>query len=620
MGMHRISLGSWRVNQPVRRLWSLVTPLLLCLFVAMPAASEPVPWRRGNVDLQAANEPLNVFLARILTWQGISASISATVATGRVNGRFRGPAQTIFQDLSETYGLTSYFDGSRLHIYSLAENESKLLQLAPADVPRVERMLREMRLEDRSFPLRIDKTEGTLYVGGPPKYVEVVADVVAAVSQAPQGLRQDVRIFPLRHARATDSVVVIGGVETTVPGVARILAEAVRDATPPASETRLMPRTVKGLQGKGLISIGRTPRAVDAPGGALETGNANAGGAGAPAGTASGTSAVPSSGNAVTPLDGGERTPGRLFTRAADDAQPAQRESRPASVTADVRTNSVIVRDAPERMAMYAELVKQLDTELPLVDIEATVIDISGGKSEQLGIDWRLKTNRVDISSSPNGLAGTGAPPRNDANDLLFGSAMLSAGRGMVGTLMLGNELKYFVSRINALAEAGDAKVASNPRIVTLNNHEAVLQSTRDFYVRVAGRDQVDLFPVSTGLTLRVTPTLVNDAKGQRFKLVVRIEDGNTDAGGQVDQIPVVSRQAISTQAVVGDGESLLIGGYVVEERREGKTGVPVLSSLPIVGALFRQSTNEYRRMERMFLITPRLARPTPPQGEEPKP
>lgn len=621
MGLRRMSLGSVRVRQPVRRLWRLwhlVTPLLLCLFVALPAASQPVPWRRGNIDLQAANEPLNVFLARILTWQGISASISATVATGRVNGRFRGPAQTIFQDLSETYGLTSYFDGSRLHIYSLAENESKLLQVLPADVPRVERILREMRLEDRNFPLRIDRTEGTVYVGGPPKYVEVVADVVAAVAQAPsrQALRQEVRIFPLRHARATDSVVVIGGVETTVPGVARILAEAVRDALPPAPEARLMPRTVQGLQGKGLISIGRAPRAGDAPGSALGSGNASAGATGAP----SAMSPMPPSGNAAASPDGGERTPGRLFTRAADDAQPAQPENRPAAVTADARTNAVIVRDIAERMPMYAELVRQLDTELPLVDIEATVIDISSGKSEQLGVDWRLKSRRLDISSSPNGLAGTGETPRNEANDLLFGSALLSAGRGVVGTLVLGNELNYFLSRVNALAEAGDAKVAANPRIVTINNHEAVLQSTRDFYVRVAGRDQVDLFPVSTGLTLRVTPTLVSDAKGQRFKLVVRIEDGNANAGGQVDQIPVVSRQAISTQAVVGDGESLLIGGYVVEERREGKTGVPVLSSLPIVGALFRQNSNEYKRIERMFLITPRLARPTQSQGEEPKP
>lgn len=619
MGTCLNALGAMRVSRLARRLCRLVAPLLLCLLVALPAASQSVPWRRGNIDLLAANEPLNVFLARILTWHGISASMSASVATGRVNGRFRGPAQTIFQDLSETYGLTSYFDGSRLHIYSLAENESKLLQVQPADVPRVQRILREMRLEDRSFPLRIDKTEGTIYVGGPPKYVEVVVDVVTAVAQAPsrQAARQEVRIFPLRHAKANDTVVVIGGVETTMPGVARILADAVREAaSPPPPDTRLMPKTMQGLRGAGLISVGRAPRAGDPQGATPGAGNGGAGALGLQPVALMGPA---SSGGAASPSDGGDRATARLMARTADEAQQPQAESRAAAVIADTRTNSVIVRDLAERMPMYAELVSQLDTELPLVDIEATVIDISGGKSEQLGIDWRLKAKQLDISSSPNGLAGTGRTPRNDANDLLFDSALASAGRGVVGTLVLGSELNYFLSRVNALAEAGDAKVAANPRIVTLNNHEAVLQSTRDFYVRVAGRDQVDLFQVSTGLTLRVTPTLVNDAKGQRFKLVVRIEDGNSNAGGQVDQIPVVSRQAISTQAVVGDGESLLIGGYVLEERREGKSGVPVLSSLPVVGAFFRQTSNEYKRIERMFLITPRLARSKQSQGDEPK-
>jgi type III secretion protein C len=87
-----------------------------------------------------------------------------------------------------------------------------------------------------------------------------------------------------------------------------------------------------------------------------------------------------------------------------------------------------------------------------------------------------------------------------------------------------------------------------------------------------------------------------------------------------VDQIPVVSRQAISTQAVVGDGESLLIGGYVIEERRDGKTSVPGLSSLPIIGALFRQTSTEYRRVERMFLITPRSGRPSQVPREAPTP
>jgi type III secretion protein C len=578
---------------------ALCLALVLCLGTVPPASGQAIPWRRANIDLQASNEPLNVFLARIVTWQGISASISATVASGRVNGRFRGPAETIFRDLADTYGLTWYYDGSTLHVASLSENESRLLQVPPHDLPRVERILREMRLEDRRFPLRIDATEGTIYVGGPPKYVEVVSGIVDAVAQAPSrpASRLETRVFTLRHARAADTVVGIGGVETTVPGVARVLAVTMGNAEPRQTESRTLPRTVPGLQGTGLVSIGRGQRGAEPP-----SGTAAASGAGAEAGV------------------GADRGSAKSVPRVSADPGPSASEVRASSVTADLRTNSVIVRDVGDRMPMYADIIRQLDVELPMVDIEATVIDVSGGKSEQLGIDWRLHGNKVDISSSPNGLAGTGREPRNSANDLLFGGGLASAGRGLIGTVVLGNERSYLLARINALAESGDARVAANPRIITLNNHEAVLQSTSDFFVRVAGREQVDLFQVSTGLTLRVTPTLVDDAGGPRFRLVVKIEDGSSGGSSQVDQIPVVSRQAISTQAVVGDGESLLIGGYVIEERRDGKTSVPGLSSLPIVGTLFRQTSTEYRRVERMFLITPRSGRPSQVPREAPTP
>jgi type III secretion protein C len=280
-------------------------------------------------------------------------------------------------------------------------------------------------------------------------------------------------------------------------------------------------------------------------------------------------------------------------------------------------------------------VISSLDIETPLVEIEATVIDVADDKSEQLGIDWRLHSRRVDITSSPNDLAGNGSGTgtgtgRNLANDLLYTGDLLSAGRGLVGTLLFGNERRYFLSRLNALSERGDANLISRPRILTTDNHEAVLQSTKEFYVRVAGREQVDLFNVSLGMVMRVTPTLVEDEQGRRFKLQVRIEDGNTNSGQQVDQIPVVNRNAISTQAIVGDGQSLLIGGYINEERSTTNASVPGLSSIPVLGWLFAQRGNTVRRNERMFMITPRLvdvrapsenppltpAKPVPPADE----
>ena len=145
----------------------------------------------------------------------------------------------------------------------------------------------------------------------------------------------------------------------------------------------------------------------------------------------------------------------------------------------------------------------------------------------------------------------------------------------------------------------------------------------------MAGERQVDLFNVALGLTMRVTPTLIEDNQGRRIKMIVRIEDGNTNSGRLVDQIPVVNRNSISTQAIVGDGQSLLIGGYVLEENSGGKVGVPVLSDVPVLGWLFGQKSTKVRRVERMFLLTPRVitlsdlpkpALPAPTTGLAPTP
>ena len=183
---------------------------LAVLFVALtlpwasPAVAQEVPWRRVSFDLQAVNEPLNVFLTRLLTLQGISVTTSGGVATGRVNGRFKGQAEAVFRELAETYGLTWYYDGTTLHVYSLAELETRLMQVEPVDIARIDRTLKQMRLADGRFPLRLSPDEGTVLVSGPPKYVDLVAGVVARVAGAPSLAKNvvDVRVFRLRYARA----------------------------------------------------------------------------------------------------------------------------------------------------------------------------------------------------------------------------------------------------------------------------------------------------------------------------------------------------------------------------------------------------------------------------------
>ena len=579
------------------------------LATAPPAVAQEIPWRRVSFDLQAVNEPLNVFLTRLLTLHGISVTTSGGVATGRVNGRFKGQAEAVFRELAETYGLTWYYDGTTLHVYSLAELETRLMQVEPVDIARIDRTLKQMRLADGRYPLRLSPDEGTVLVSGPPKYVELVAGVVARVAGAPSLAKNvvDVRVFRLRYARAADTTVAISGVDTMIPGIASILNDIVGSLKPtPHGGARTTPRSVPGLRGKGQAAIGRNAQTTG-PGNTAAAANAVTAAAAAGMATRSDIDSPMANAGLSSAMAG--TAAGMMLDARQSSPEPEPAPQREAAVRADPRLNAVIVRDTADRMPMYARLIESLDVDVPLMEIEATVIDVADDKSESLGIDWRAHSRRADLSSSPNGFAGTGAAPggRGIANDLLFTDNPLSAGKGLVGTLIFGSARQFFLARLNALTERGDAKLISRPRVLTLDNMEAVLQSTREFYVRVAGRDQVDLFNVSLGLTMRVTPTLVEDAQGRRFKLQVRIEDGNTNSGQQVDQIPVVNRNAIATQAVVGDGQSLLIGGYVIEERRDGRSGVPILSDVPGLNWLFGQRSGSTSRVERLFMITPRL-------------
>lgn len=137
--------------------------------------------------------------------------------------------------------------------------------------------------------------------------------------------------------------------------------------------------------------------------------------------------------------------------------------------------------------------------------------------------------------------------------------------------------------------------------------------------MRVAGERDVDLFPVSYGIILKVTPHVIREGDENRIKLVVNVEDGSASTEEKVDNIPVVQKSSIHTQAVVKEEESLLIGGYYHESEFRTVGGIPCLMHVPFAGYLFKEDRKVSKRAERMFLITPRIIRPDAlPAGNPP--
>ncbi|EGJ10700.1 type III secretion outer membrane pore, YscC/HrcC family protein, partial [Rubrivivax benzoatilyticus JA2 = ATCC BAA-35] len=308
--------------------------------------------------------------------------------------------------------------------------------------------------------------------------------------------------------------------------------------------------------------------------------------------------------------------PGTLPAAAA--AEPAALrlvDPSLARVEADTRLNAVIVRDDPQRLPQYRQLISALDVEPQALEIEARIVDIDTDRLRELGINWRLSSGRSSL------LFGNGT----NSDTLLSGSQrpedITPQGKGGFLSAVLGGADELAL-RINALQDQGAAKVVSSPQVLTLSDVEAVFDTSRTFYVRVAGREDVDLFSVSAGTTLRVTPHVFRDEHGVRIKLLVAIEDGALSQQ-QVDQIPVVERASINTQALIFEGESLLVGGLTREASSNGVTKVPFLGDIPVLGNLFKSSVDSLRRTERLFLISPRLVparrvAATAPEGAAP--
>lgn len=540
------SLFKWQVTG--------VAMLVMVLLSSASMAAE-VPRFNQSVLINAREQPVGQFISDLFGQIGVPVLVDDSIG-GSVNGDFRKSARGVFSDIASSFQLTLYYDGAVAHVFPSNAMKRSVLHMSAKNAHKVKNAALKLSLTDQRNLLEV--TDVGLVVTGANPFVEQIESLASATREARPKVKvpteDTYRIFKLKYAWADDVSLAIGGETVVVPGVASLLRTLIEPGAmgSPATTLRVQGSpTMDGLRGQGLQAVGNQ----------VGSGSMGAGQPSVSAGTA--------------PVAGStERT----------------------RIVADPLTNSVIIRDKADRMAGYEQLVESLDKEPQMIEIEATIIDLDTDRMRELGINWRLQKS--------DGVAMLG---NGTATDRLMrpGSDVTPQAQGGVVSLVLGSRAD-FIARIRALETQGVARIVSKPHVMTLSNVEALLDTTSTFYVRVAGQEEVDLFDVSVGTTLRVTPHVYDNAGRSQIKLRVNIEDGTT-SDRQVDSIPIVERSTINTQAIIDVGQSLLIGGLVRESKGNGVTRVPVLGSIPGLGALFRTRTKTSTRQERMFLITPRV-------------
>jgi type III secretion protein C len=555
----------------MRFITSLVTAAILAAATA-PASLAAGAWSDKKFVYRAEGKKLPEVFQDFAASQSIPVVVDPSVE-GVVNASFDGLPENFLKAMSKTYGVIWYFDGISLFVYPSKAMQSQVFRLRGYDRAQVRQMLASFGMGDSRFPLRYNEAEQTVLVYGPPRHIELVATVLDTLEQtSKERVGNVVRVIPLKYASAADR---LSG-STQISGLASMLNSifaANAGGVGNVDSSRNSPSSVVGSSAKR--------RAAESTYGLKQGGESGGGGGAAPG---KGAAGMPSTWRDRIQL---EEPTGLTGSKSSvvDDRPFFQ---------ADEATNSIIIKALPERMRQYEALVHQLDVAQDMVEIEASIIDVSTDEFESLGIEWdytRSGQGRVTVSP---GEAGGGS------------SGLTTALAGANITTLVGDAGRQLLTRIRALEGTGKARILARPKVLGSANRTATMTNKRVASVKVAGNLDANLFTVEAGTTMQVQPQIITYPDRREVKLTLFIEDGNFEAAA-VDQVPIVKRTEIRTEAVIREGESLLIGGISIETDSNGRSGLPGLSRIPLLGALFRHDEGSKHRSERLFLLTPKV-------------
>ena len=267
-----------------------------------------------------------------------------------------------------------------------------------------------------------------------------------------------------------------------------------------------------------------------------------------------------------------------------------------ARVRVDSRTNTLIIRGSDRVIRQARALVERLDVPVQQVLIEARIVIASDDFSNEIGV--RFNAARRNQTGETTITAGGTLNDDGLMVDLPAGDAAGGAGVaiGKIGSYLLELEL-------SAMENENRGEIISSPRVVTASHQQAEIkqgvqipfeQATSSGATSIAFREAV--------LGLVATPQITPDGQVQ---LALAI---NQDSRGEeTPEGPAINTQAVRTHVLVGDGETVVLGGVFEQTRREGVRRVPGLSDLPVVGSLFERRTRVNDRSELLIFVTPRI-------------
>ncbi len=569
---------------PKRLVWRLLAGLIAFLAAGADLVSAQIPWNRQGFSYAAEDKPLTELLRQVCAAQSIPVVISDKVE-GTVNGKFIAvEPQALLESLAAAYGLIWFFDGDVLYIYDDSEIDSQIINAPGLDFDQLDRILRDLQIDFGQPRNSLRMTEELVSVAGPPRFVKLVAEVISGLLSSDTAIPDAIEVYPLKYAWAYDTKFESNGTQLTVPGVATVLQQLLPSYASGAlgmagsSAQPTLPTTVAKLTNTSL------PNPYPATRGPAEPEVRRA---------------LPAS----STVPGGTSVP----------AEPAGVSDFDPLITYDVRLNAVVVRDTKARLRSYRDVIAALDKPVRIIQIQATIIDINVDYSLKYGNQFLFTGKAGSFRGSASLLAPAADGQQSSITDatanLIDSAGDVIRNNGLNFSSIVMTNAIDFINRIQLLEQDGMANILSQPTVVTLNNLEAVIQRQQTFYVKVPGTYTTDLYDISTGTVMKVTPHVIEDGNQFAINMIVSIQDGEIEpeTGRQIENLPLTTQDSLNTRAVLRENNSLLIGGLVREERSTDESGVPTIRKVPIIGFFFKQRARTLVRMKRLFLITPKL-------------
>jgi len=283
--------------------------------------------------------------------------------------------------------------------------------------------------------------------------------------------------------------------------------------------------------------------------------------------------------------------------------------SKIGSISADDRTNSLLIKDHEGQLNQIIPFIKKLDKAVPQVAIQARIVNIDYDYEKELGLRFGITSGR-HLSGTLKGAnkiaEGKNIASVNPADRLNVDLPSLAAHSASIGLALFRLAQGTLLDlELSALESEGKAKIISTPRLLTANRQTASIQSGEEIpYQESAGTQGTTKTSFKKALlSLKVTPQITPD-----HRLILDLQVNQDKRGNQeVKGVPTIDTREIKTQVLVNNHQTIVLGGIYEHTKINGVERVPFFSSLPLIGKLFRHKKVVDNRRELLIFITPNI-------------